>query len=98
MKKGISFFLSFFTGFLALAQPNTDIQNQLSIPDPLVIVQDKRTPQTLMSGGNCTVITKEDIQKLPARNVAEVLMNVAGVDVRSRNPFKYDSSRLLYSL
>lgn len=95
MKKGFSFFATFFTGFLALAQPNTDIQNQLSTPDPLVIVQDKRTPQTLISGGNCTVITKEDIQKLPARNVAEVLMNVAGVDVRSRNPFAQNDISLL---
>ncbi len=89
----IGFCLATFAS--AIAQPNTEITDQKNSPAPLVIVQDKRTPQTLMSGGNCTVITQEDIQKLPARNVAEVLMNVAGVDVRSRNPFAQNDISLL---
>jgi vitamin B12 transporter len=95
MKFGLLSFVWLGLSLAVIAQPSTEIQNQQSTPDPLVIVQDKRTPQTLMSGANCTVITKEDIQKLPARNVSEVLMNVAGVDVRSRNPFAQNDISLL---
>jgi vitamin B12 transporter len=62
------------------------VESQNREENILEITGDKRTPQTPIVDGNITVISKQDIQKLPARNVAEVLMTLAGVDVRSRNP------------
>ncbi len=85
MKKLLIFTLLFSTVGLGFAQ--TQPVFSIDLPaNVLVITEDKRTPQNPIVEGNITVITQKDIQKLPARNVAEVLMTVAGVDVRSRNP------------
>ncbi|MBM3427784.1 MAG: TonB-dependent receptor, partial [Bacteroidetes bacterium] len=95
MKKIFIVALSLSSAAIAHAQPTIPVTEQANEVSPLVIVQDKRTPQSPLNSTNTTIITKEEIQKMPVRNVAEVLMNVAGVDVRSRNPFAQNDISLL---
>lgn len=95
MRQGLLTFAGIALSVFAWAQPDSGIPLQSSNTEPLVIVQDKRTPQSPLDGANTIVITQKEIQQLPARNVAEVLMNIAGVDVRSRNPFAQNDISLL---
>ena len=95
MRKIFIVALSLSSAALTYAQPTIPVTEQPNEVSPLVIVQDKRTPQSPLNSTNTTIITQEEIQKMPVRNVAEVLMNVAGVDVRSRNPFAQNDISLL---
>jgi iron complex outermembrane receptor protein len=62
------------------------------LPDETVIVTANANPVPFENlSRSVTVFTKEDIAELPARSVAEVIMQASAADVRSRAPFGMQS-------
>lgn len=81
MKKIITVLL--LVPFLLYAQ-EPESTDQL---DEIIILNSRLSIPFSEQNRNVQVITSEDIKKLPAKSINEILSYVAGVDVRQRGPF-----------
>jgi iron complex outermembrane receptor protein len=98
MKKNIIALITMcFQGFVVFAQPVNQIYTIEQDLNPLDIIEDKRTPNLPLANMGVQILSSKDIQKLPVRNVAEALLFVSGVDVRSRNTFAQSDISLMGS-
>lgn len=78
-------FLALFTfPLLANAQNELEAHEEL---DEIVIQENRLQMPFHQSTRNIQILTKEDIKKLPASSLNEVLSYVGGVDIRQRGPF-----------
>ncbi|MHC5354888.1 TonB-dependent receptor plug domain-containing protein [Myroides sp. LJL115] len=86
----ISLFSRFFFGFASICSPFVFYGQNISNPDQLeeiVIYDTSLQAHNGLKNKNVSIITAQDIKELPAKNIAEVLSYVSGVDIRSRGPF-----------
>lgn len=80
--------MNFKNLFVILACPLLHAQELKNTEiEELVVFGNRIQLPIAASSRNIQVITKEQIKKLPARSISEILSFVAGVDIRQRGPF-----------
>ena len=73
-----------FCSFLALSQNLNETQNPTQEIEEIVIQENRISIPFNDNSRSISVISREQIEATPAKDVAELLQNVAGIDVRQR--------------
>lgn len=84
--RGIILFLLFYFGLSTIAANGFISADTTFIDDTPVITNRLQIPYKGQIR-NITVLSKRDIELLPAESIAEVLANLPGLDIRQRGPF-----------
>ena len=84
--RGIILFLLFYFGLSTISANGFISADTTFIDDTPVITNRLQIPYKGQIR-NITVLSKRDIELLPAESIAEVLANLPGLDIRQRGPF-----------